>query len=162
MKPPLVLDQKLPSIEPKLEVIEGVKAYLAGSTVPCDGHFDLLASAGPPERWAMAMHGGAGSIRHVQSIPLRLAAFEEILKTGTEMLQREESALDVATHVTSLLEDCPYFNAGHGSVLTSKETFEMDAGVMDGKTLYGGGCAACSKVTYNTSFEHELVKNCLV
>jgi beta-aspartyl-peptidase (threonine type) len=36
------------------------------------------------------------------------------------------------------LEDNPVFNAGHGSVLTEDGTVEMDAMIMDGKTLNTG------------------------
>jgi len=99
-----------------------------------------------PERWAIGIHGGAGSITDVKSIPARLGAFEEILRAGQDMLEAGGSAIEVVTEVVSLLEDCPYFNAGHGSVLTSLETVEMDAGIMDGKTMHGGGVAACSRV----------------
>jgi len=36
------------------------------------------------------------------------------------------------------LEDNPVFNAGYGSVLTEDGTVEMDAMIMDGKTLNTG------------------------
>jgi beta-aspartyl-peptidase (threonine type) len=45
-----------------------------------------------------------------------------------------------------VLEDDPHFNAGKGSVFTSAGTNEMDAAIMDGKTLAAGAVAAVKHV----------------
>ncbi len=45
------------------------------------------------------------------------------------------SALDVVTEAVRLLEECPLFNAGIGAVFTHEGTHELDACVMDGRTL---------------------------
>src|SRR5213075_2164004 len=45
-----------------------------------------------------------------------------------------------------VLEDDPHFNAGKGSVFTSAGTNEMDAAIMDGKTLAAGAVAALKHV----------------
>ena len=45
-----------------------------------------------------------------------------------------------------LLEDCPLFNAGHGSVFTSAATHELDAAIMDGATLRSGAIANVHRV----------------
>jgi beta-aspartyl-peptidase (threonine type) len=44
----------------------------------------------------------------------------------------------VVTEAVRLLEECPLFNAGIGSVFTRDETHELDACVMDGITLKAG------------------------
>lgn len=44
------------------------------------------------------------------------------------------------------LEDCPHFNAGRGSVLTSAGTVEMEACVMEGATLHCGAVSGLSTV----------------
>lgn len=44
------------------------------------------------------------------------------------------------------LEDCPHFNAGRGSVLTSAGTVEMEACVMEGATLRCGAVSGLSTV----------------
>ena len=103
-------------------------------------------SADDIQEWAIAVHGGAGTITDMTSIPARLKAFNKILSAGTSMLEAGATATDTAVHVVALLEDCEYFNAGRGSVLTSMATFEMDAGFMDGQTLTGGGVAGASRV----------------
>jgi len=45
-----------------------------------------------------------------------------------------------------VLEDDPHFNAGKGSVFTSAGTNEMDAAIMDGKTLSAGAVAGVEHV----------------
>jgi beta-aspartyl-peptidase (threonine type) len=50
----------------------------------------------------------------------------------------------VVTEAVRLLEECPLFNAGIGSVFTRDETHELDACVMDGITLKAGAVAGVS------------------
>ena len=45
-----------------------------------------------------------------------------------------------------VLEDDPHFNAGKGAVFTSVGTNEMDAAIMDGKTLNAGAVAALKHI----------------
>lgn len=48
--------------------------------------------------------------------------------------------------VCAVLENDPLTNAGYGSNLTLRGAVEMDAAVMDGKTLNYGGCGAIRRV----------------
>lgn len=59
---------------------------------------------------------------------------------------KRASALDVVTEAVRLLEECPLFNAGIGSVFTRDETHELDACVMDGITLKAGAVAGVSRL----------------
>jgi beta-aspartyl-peptidase (threonine type) len=54
------------------------------------------------------------------------------------MLAAGASALDTVTEAVRLLEECPLFNAGIGSVFTRDATHELDACVMDGNRLQAG------------------------
>ncbi|KAF5933783.1 hypothetical protein HYC85_029954 [Camellia sinensis] len=97
--------------------------------------------------WAIALHGGAGDIpvtlppeRRVQ----REATLRRCLDIGVAALQSKHSPLDVVELVVRELENCPHFNAGRGSVLTSDGTVEMEACIMDGKTKK---CGAVSGLT---------------
>ena len=87
----------------------------------------------------IAIHGGAGAITRAQLSPEQekryIDALNAIVETGQRMLEAGESALDVVTEAVRLLEECPLFNAGIGSVFTRDETHELDACVMDGITL---------------------------
>ncbi len=90
----------------------------------------------------IAIHGGAGAITRAKLSPEQekcyIDALYAIVETGQRMLEAGESALDVVTEAVRLLEECPLFNAGIGSVFTRDETHELDACVMDGITLKAG------------------------
>ncbi|MBF4113295.1 beta-aspartyl-peptidase [Enterobacter cloacae] len=96
----------------------------------------------------IAIHCGAGAITRAQLTPEQekryIDALYAIVETGQRMLEAGESALDVVTEAVRLLEECPLFNAGIGSVYTRDETHELDACVMDGVTLKAGAVAGVS------------------
>src|SRR6184192_386025 len=93
----------------------------------------------------LAIHGGAGTIERTNMTPERehefRAGLEGALTTGYEILKRGGSSLDATEAAVRALEDDPHFNAGKGSVFTSDDTNEMDAAIMDGKTLAAGAVA---------------------
>ena len=90
----------------------------------------------------LAIHGGAGTIERSSMTPEKereyRAGLERALTAGYEILKRGGSSLDATEAVVRVLEDDPHFNAGRGSVFTSAGTNEMDASIMDGKTLKAG------------------------
>jgi L-asparaginase / beta-aspartyl-peptidase len=45
-----------------------------------------------------------------------------------------------------VLEDSPYFNAGHGAAYNREARHELDASIMDGRKLRAGAVAAVSKI----------------
>ncbi len=61
---------------------------------------------------------------------------------GYTILKGGGSALDAVEYAVRILEDCPLFNAGKGSVFTHEGTHEMDASIMCGDTLNAGAVAA--------------------
>jgi len=93
----------------------------------------------------IAIHGGAGAISRAMMTPAReqdyVQALFTIVRTGQSMLENGASALDCVTETVRLLEECPLFNAGIGSVFTADETHELDACVMDGYSLQAGAVA---------------------
>lgn len=99
--------------------------------------------------WAIALHGGAGSIPLDMSPDLKdnvQSALNDCLHIGISALQASRSALDVAEIVVRALENNPLFNAGRGSVLTTRETVEMEACIMDGVTRNCGAVSGLSTV----------------
>lgn len=93
----------------------------------------------------IAIHGGAGAISRAQMTQARereyVAALSAIVDSGQKMLAAGASALDAVTEAVRLLEECPLFNAGIGSVFTHDQTHELDACVMDGYSLQAGSVA---------------------
>ncbi len=96
----------------------------------------------------IAIHGGAGTITRAAMDADQEAAYRQaldgILLAGQRILAAGGSALDAVTEAVRLLEECPLFNAGRGSVLTRAGTYELDASIMDGTTL-AAGAVTCVK-----------------
>src|SRR5438132_7490430 len=101
-------------------------------------------------RVGLVVHGGAGTIERKEMTPEKERAFrgglERALKAGLEVLQRGGSSLDATEAAVRVLEDDPHFNAGKGAVFTSAGTNELDASIMDGKTLKAGAVASVKRI----------------
>src|SRR5438067_11606935 len=102
------------------------------------------------EKFGLAIHGGAGTIERSNMTPERerefRAGLERALTAGYEILKRGGSSLDATEAAVRTLEDDPHFKAGKGSVFTSAGTNEMDAAIMDGKTLAAGAVASLKHI----------------
>lgn len=98
-----------------------------------------------PMKFGMVIHGGAGTIERSEMSPdnekAHRAGLERSLKAGYDILQRGGSSLDAVEAAIRVLEDDPLFNAGKGSVFTHEGTNELDASIMDGRTLKAGAVA---------------------
>ncbi|MBK7410832.1 MAG: isoaspartyl peptidase/L-asparaginase [Saprospirales bacterium] len=93
-------------------------------------------------RYSIAIHGGAGTILRSDLTPEKEQAYREALlaavEAGATILKQSGSAMDAVEAAVRGLEDCSLFNAGKGSVFTNEGTHEMDASIMDGRTLEAG------------------------
>jgi L-asparaginase / beta-aspartyl-peptidase len=103
----------------------------------------------PAVEWALAIHGGAGAPD--RSLPetekqAYLASLERALKLGQAVLEGGGASLDAVEAVVRDLEDDPLFNAGRGAVFNADGVVELDASIMDGRTLGCGGVAAVKTV----------------
>ena len=98
----------------------------------------------------LVIHGGAGTIERNKMTPERereyRAGLERALTAGYEILKRGGSSLDATEAAVRVLEDDPHFNAGRGAVFTDAGTNEMDAAIMDGKTLRAGAVASLKHI----------------
>lgn len=95
---------------------------------------------------ALALHGGAGTIRRAAMSAERERLYrdglQQALLRGWEVLTGGGAALDAVEATVCSLEDNRLFNAGRGSVFTHNEKHEMDAAIMSGKDLRAGAVAA--------------------
>jgi L-asparaginase / beta-aspartyl-peptidase len=98
-----------------------------------------------PRRFALAIHGGAGTLRRGAMNAARAdryhAGLRHALEAGRGILSDGGSAVDAVTAAVVALEDEPLFNAGRGAVFTAAGTQEMDAAVMDGRDRRAGAVA---------------------
>ncbi|MBV8495085.1 MAG: isoaspartyl peptidase/L-asparaginase [Alphaproteobacteria bacterium] len=95
--------------------------------------------------FALAVHGGAGTLRredmHEARAALYHAGLQRALTAGHAILASAGGALDAVTASVVALEDDPLFNAGRGAVFTAAGTQEMDAAVMEGREHRAGAVA---------------------
>lgn len=96
---------------------------------------------------AIIVHGGAGDW-DLNSSRLTEAqqACAEAAATAQSILLAGGSALDAVEAAGRILEDCPILDAGRGSYLNTDGEVEMDALIMDGRTLQLGAVAAVQRV----------------
>ncbi|MCF8448810.1 MAG: isoaspartyl peptidase/L-asparaginase [Taibaiella sp.] len=92
---------------------------------------------------SIAIHGGAGTILRSTMTPALQLQYEnglqDALHAGYSILAAGGSSLDAVAAAVASLEDFALFNAGKGAVFNSAGKHEMDAAIMNGKTLEAGG-----------------------
>lgn len=88
------------------------------------------------QRPVIVVHGGAGNW-HRPANP-SLEAIKKAAKTGFEILNNDGNAIDSVMEAVAFMEDTGLFNAGYGSYLNIEGEVEMEAAIMDGKTLQAG------------------------
>lgn len=100
--------------------------------------------------FGIAVHGGAGTILRSLMTPekeaLYIKGLQEAIDAGHKILISGGSSVDAVEAAVMALENFPLFNAGKGAVFTNKGTHEMDASIMDGKTLEAGAVSGISNV----------------
>lgn len=94
---------------------------------------------------ALAIHGGAGTMRQSEITPEesqeRHEGLRQALRAGWAVLHKGGSAVDAVTAAVMALEDDPLFNAARGAVMTDAATLEMDAAIMNGADRTAGAVA---------------------
>ena len=89
--------------------------------------------------YSIGLHGGAGNAPEPPAEEALITdSLRTILEQGRAMLAGGATALEAVVHCTRLLEDDPLYNAGYGAVPNSAGRFELEACVMDGRTLAAG------------------------
>lgn len=101
-------------------------------------------------RIGFIIHGGAGSMKKGSMTPEKEKEYRdkltEALLAGYKALQDGKSSLDAVEIAIRMMEDSPLFNAGKGAVFTADGKNELDASIMNGKTLAAGGVAGLHHV----------------
>lgn len=102
------------------------------------------------KKYVMVIHGGAGTILKKNMTPEKEAAYTAALtlalQKGYEQIKAGKTSLDAVEAAIHVLEDSPLFNAGKGAVFTHDGRNEMDAAIMDGKTMMAGAVAGVTVI----------------
>ncbi|WP_161889241.1 isoaspartyl peptidase/L-asparaginase family protein [Pontibacter russatus] len=114
------------------------------------GHITVAQTKPDYSRITLVIHGGAGTITRDNMTPEKEKAYtaqlNEALKTGFAILEKGGSSLDAVEATVRVMEDSPLFNAGKGAVFTNEGKNELDAAIMDGKTLKAGAVASVTTI----------------
>ena len=102
------------------------------------------------KKYVMVIHGGAGTILKKNMTPEKEAIYikvlTEALQAGYGKIKDGKTSLDAVEATIHVLENDPHFNAGKGAVFTHDGRNELDAAIMDGKTLMAGAVAGVTTV----------------
>jgi isoaspartyl peptidase/L-asparaginase-like protein (Ntn-hydrolase superfamily) len=93
------------------------------------------------DRFAMALHGGAGARRH-RDYAREIAHMQGLVEAARDRLAAGASAMDVVVDTLSSLEASGLYVAGRGASPNLEGRYELDASVMDGDTRGAGAVAA--------------------
>lgn len=102
------------------------------------------------ENVVLAIHGGIGLDKKEMTPEIDKAVragLTEAVKAGFEKLSAPNATgLDAIETAIRVMEDNPLFNAGKGAVFTHDGRNELDASIMDGKTLKAGSVAGVTTI----------------
>lgn len=120
-----------------------------------------LAQKSP--NWALALHGGAGTITRANlSTEKETAirqALDQALAIGEKILREGGTALDAVEAVIHMLEDSPHFNAGKGALFTADGTHELDAAIMDGSNRAAGAATGLTTIKHPISAARGIMQH---
>jgi len=81
-----------------------------------------------------------------EQIEMRRTAMVKAIQSGYAILARGGSSLDAVEATIRVMEDSALFDAGRGSYYTREGVPEMDASIMDGRTLQAGSVASLKHI----------------
>jgi beta-aspartyl-peptidase (threonine type) len=100
--------------------------------------------------FGIAIHGGAGTLPRSEmsgdAERQYRSGLSEAIDAGYAVLQNGGASLDAVARAVVLLEDNPLFNAGRGSVFTLDGRNELDASIMEGRTLKAGAVCGLTRI----------------
>ncbi len=110
--------------------------WLSAACAQTAGNFVLVA------------HGGAGDYSKMtpDTIQARRDAMTKAIRAGYGILARGGAGLDAVEAAIRVMEDSGLFDAGRGAYYTKDGVPEMDAAIMDGRTLQAGSVAALKHI----------------
>ncbi len=105
----------------------------------------------------LIVHGGAWNIPE-DYVPAHLAGVRNAIETIYPKLEMGMSALDAVEQAVNILEEDPTFDSGRGAFLNEKGEIELDAMIMDGKSLNFGAVAAIQNFLNPVSIARKVME----
>ncbi|XP_042358763.1 isoaspartyl peptidase/L-asparaginase [Plectropomus leopardus] len=105
----------------------------------------------------VVVHGGAWAIPD-DLAEASVAGVKVAAREGFSVLKRGESAVDAVEAAVRALEDNTVFNAGHGAALNTDGEVEMDAIIMEGRTLASGAVSSVKNIPNPVSLARAVME----
>lgn len=113
-------------------------------------------------KFSIAIHGGAGTlVKGLMTEALETqykSALQAAIDEGSTVLEAKGTAVEAVEAAVKILEDSHLFNAGKGSVFTAEGTHEMDASIMEGKTLQAGAVSLITGIKNPVSLARDVME----
>jgi beta-aspartyl-peptidase (threonine type) len=113
-----------------------------------------------PRNFVLIAHGGAGDYSQLSPAQLaaKTAAMTEAIRSGYNILAQGRSSLDAVEATIRSLENSGDFDAGRGAYYARDGVPELDAAIMDGKTLNAGAVAAVKRIANPVSLARMVME----
>jgi beta-aspartyl-peptidase (threonine type) len=105
---------------------------------------------------SLIIHGGAWDIPD-NLVEAHRSGVARALLTGWEILRNDGSAVDAVEATIRVLEDDGTFDAGRGSHLNADGRVELDASIMNGKSIRCGAVAAVHRIPHPISVARKIM-----
>ena len=98
----------------------------------------------PGQDFVLVIHGGAGNYKNLspEQLEARRAAITRAAEAGAAILRQGGRSVDAVEASLRVMEDSGVFDAGRGGYYSQAGVPELDAAIMDGKTLQAGSVAS--------------------
>jgi beta-aspartyl-peptidase (threonine type) len=117
-------------------------------TIALTSLFLLAASAQPASNFVLVAHSGAGDYSKMtpQIIEARRDGMVKAIRAGYAILSGGGTSLDAVEATIRVMEDSGLYDSGRGAYYTKDGVPEMDAAIMDGRTLQAGSVASVKHI----------------
>lgn len=112
------------------------------------GLFLFVSSAQSQNNFVLVAHSGAGDYSKMspETIEARRDGMVRAIRAGYAILAKGGTSLDAVEATIRVMEDSGLYDAGRGAYYTKDGVPEMDAAIMDGRTLQAGSVAALQHI----------------
>ncbi len=130
----------------RLALAAGTALLLVAAAVAPRTAQPVAAAANPQQRhdFVLVIHGGAGDYKNQspEQAEAGRAAITRAAEAGAAILRQGGRSLDAVETALRIMEDSGAFDAGRGAYYSQAGVPELDASIMDGRTLQAGAVAS--------------------